>query len=262
MRHSWALLMILLAACVPTDAPPVRIVGHAGMGTGHALAPNSRESLLAALALGIDGVELDVQFTSDSVLVAFHDANLSISTSCSGLVNGRRWSELKACTYKDRDHSGSFIARLDSLLIEAAAQHPNAEFTLDCKLFSQGHWWGYLEAYTDALVRMEALPGLEGRILVECQVDPFLLLLQTKSVTIPLFRYDEDADHAIRRAVASHFAGITVHHARVTEEQVRHAQGLGLEVAVYGTGGRLGHWRALRKHPDRLQTDAPELLAP
>jgi len=173
-------------------------------------------------------------------------------------VNAMTWAELKACTSTRPGNSDVGFSRLDSLLLEAAERSPRADFTLDCKLFAQGDWWAYLEAYTDALVALEAAPELRGKLLVECQVDPFLLLLQRKNVAIPLFRYDNDPDLATQRAIASHFAGITIHHQRISGSQVEHAQGLGLQVALFGTSGRLGHWLALRKGPDRLQTDAPE----
>lgn len=255
-------LLLFLWGCGSSHDIDIRIIGHAGMGSEHELAPNGRESMLAALALGIDGVELDVQLTADSVLVAFHDERLEENTTCTGLVNALTWAELKACTTTRPGISDVVIVRVDSLLLEAAQRYPNADFTLDCKLFANGDWWNYLEAYTDALTALEAMPTLRSKLLVECQVDPFLLLLQRKDPNIPLFRYDSDVDHATRRAVASHFAGITVHRSRASKDQVEHAQSLGLQVSLFGTSGRIGHWFALRKGPDRLQTDAPEVLTP
>jgi glycerophosphoryl diester phosphodiesterase len=236
------------------------VIGHSGMGVEHTLVPNSHGSIMEALAMGIDGVELDVQLTADSVLVAFHDQDLAASTTCSGIVNVLTWAQLKDCTTNRPGNSDVGIARVDSLLLEAATRFPEASFTLDCKLFAQGDWWSYLQAYTDALSALEVNPPLTGKLLVECQVDPFLLLLQGKSAGITLFRYDDDADLATQRAVASHYAGITVHYGRITQEQVAFAQGLGLDVALFGTGGRMSHWLALRKRPDRLQTDDPAAL--
>lgn len=253
-------LLLLVVACGSPEDIGTRVIGHSGMGTGHSLAPNSPASITSALELGIDGVELDVQLSADGVLVTFHDERLEGSTACSGLVNSLPWDELRACA--GSGPSKGTPSRLDSLLLDAAYRYPDADFTLDCKLFAQGDWWNYLEQYTDALVALEDLPLLRGRLLVECQVDPFLLLLQRKNEDIPLFRYDNDPEVATRRAVASHFAGITIGYSRISRAQVQHAQGLGLQVALFGPSGRIGHWLALRNGPDRLQTDAPELLAP
>ena len=252
MRPIAPLTMLLLAACSGNGSGGTRIIGHTVMGPEHAPLANGYAPIHGALDLGVHGVGLDVQMTADSVLVVFHDEDLGGTTSCTGLVNAMRWTELSLCT----------STRLDSLLLESAARHPAAEFILDCKLFAHGDWWTYLESFTGALAALEAHPALKGRLLVECQVDPFLLLLQRKSPGLRLFRHDHDPEHAIRRAVTSHFTGIAVHHRRISAEQVRHAQGLGLEVTLFGTTGRVGHWYALRKRPDRLRTAAPQLLAP
>jgi glycerophosphoryl diester phosphodiesterase len=260
MGTKWLIPVFGLFGCTAPDPCSTLIIGHSGMGVDHALVPNGHASIMEALALGVDGVELDVQLTADSVLVAFHDQDLAASTTCSGIVNALTWAQLKDCTTTRPGNSDVAIARVDSLLLEAATRFPEASFTLDCKLFAQGDWWSYLQAYTDALTALEAHPALTGKLLVECQVDPFLLLLQSKTGTTPLFRYDDDADLATQRAVASHYAGITVHHQRISEEQVAFAQGLGLDVALFGTGGRMSHWLALRKRPDRLQTDDPAAL--
>lgn len=262
MGSKWILPLFGLFGCTPPDPGTTRIIGHAGMGTGHAMLPNSGESILAALELGITGVELDVQLTADSVLVAFHDTQLEGSTTCTGLVNAMTWAELKACSTTRPSNSDVRIARLDSLLLEAAERFPIADFTLDCKLFAHGDWWSYLETFTDALVALDALPGIRGRLLVECQVDPFLLLLKRKLPHVPLYRYDTHPDTAMVHAQNGGLAGITVHHSNISKAQVEAAQVLGLRVSLFGTSSRLGHWLALRKDPDRLQTDAPELLAP
>lgn len=254
------LLAVLLNAC--ESRHEARIVGHAGMGTQGPLAPNGREAVLTALDLGIHGVELDVQLTADGVLVAYHDEALEEGTICAGLVNSLPWADIRKCATILPGLSDVTIIRLDSLLLEAIARHPEAEFTLDCKLWAHGDWWSYLEVFTDALVNLESRPELAGRLLVECQVDPFLQLLQAKRQTLPLFRYDHDPEVAVTQALAYHYAGITVHHGRISHRQVESARAHGLEVTLYGAGGAWSHWLALRKRPDRLQTDAPALLAP
>jgi glycerophosphoryl diester phosphodiesterase len=55
------------------------LVGHRGLGKGvvDGLVENTTESLHAALAAGLDWVEIDVQRTSDDVLVVAHDPSLS-----------------------------------------------------------------------------------------------------------------------------------------------------------------------------------------
>jgi len=50
------------------------ILGHRGMGTG--TGENSLLSLVRAVQVGADGVELDLQLTGDGVLVVNHDSSL------------------------------------------------------------------------------------------------------------------------------------------------------------------------------------------
>lgn len=259
MRH-WLIALPLLAACAMPDRGGTRIIGHGGLGTDGEYPMNSRESLLGALALGIDGIELDAQLTADGVLVAYHPADLTELTACSGKVNALPWAELKRCALG----SGSApfpIARVDSLLLEAARLHPFADFTLDCKLFAAGDWWAYLHAFSDAVLALEQQPTLHGRILVDCQTEDFLRLLAQKRSGFPAFLYATAMEGAIEKARALGCAGITIDQDRATADDVRAAHAAGLQVAFFGTRDAWSHRSALGKRPDRLQTDAPERFA-
>lgn len=248
------LLALTLVGCSIPDAPHVQVIGHGGMGAGSAYPMNSGHSLAAALALGAQGVELDVQLTADSVLVAYHDELLDGTTTCAGKVNAMTWAKLQECPVLVDGTAFPFV-RVDALLLAYADQYPDAGFTLDCKLFAADDWWSYLQTYSRALARLNR--QWPGRLTAECQVNDLLRLTQHEAPDMALFLYGTEADAAIRRAATSHYAGVTMHHAAITADEVRMAQELGLEVAVFGVGGRLGHYRALRKGVDRLQTDAP-----
>lgn len=237
------------------------IIAHAGTGTGFDHPKNSRGALITALQIGCDGIELDVQLTADSVLVIYHDQYLESITPCTGLVNARTWYELKSCPPVINERS-FHIERVDSLLLDAADKFPGAEFMLDCKLFAHGEWWPYLETYTNALAELQDLPSLRDRVMVECMVDDFLLLMQRKNAQVPLFLYGSDAEHIIWRATTSHYKGITVDRRNISAEQVAKAKDLGLEVTLLGAGGWWSHRSALAKKPTRIQTDSPEDLVP
>ncbi|HMC97048.1 MAG TPA: glycerophosphodiester phosphodiesterase family protein [Flavobacteriales bacterium] len=256
------LLFVPLWACAEPDPSGVHIIGHGGLGRDAEFPMDSREALLGGLALGIDGVEFDVQLTADSVLVAYHDQDLSARTTCSGLVNGKTWAELTGCSNTIDRNIPYPLVRLDSLLIKAVGEYPSADFTFDCKVFAEGDWWSYLHLFARALGRLNSEPALHGHFVVECQVDDFLQLLRSEQPDIPLFLYATDMPGDMERAHRLGCAGITVDDALVTEAQVRHAHGIGLQVALFGVGSTWGHREALAKHPDRLQTDAPQDLVP
>lgn len=256
-RHVGAVALVgllMLGACTAPDRGDVRLIGHGGCGPDHVLPMNSRAAVMAALERGMDGVEIDVQLTADGVLVAHHDERLD-GTGCTGRVHEHPWAHLSACTQLARGGANHPIARVDSLLQAATAAHPGATFTLDCKLFAAGDWWTYLEQFSDALAQLAREEGLTGRLQVECRVDDLLHLVQRKAPNVAVFRYADDPEEAMRHARSAGYTGITVHHGRISREQVARAREAGLQVTLFGTGHSWQEWRALRKQPDQLQTD-------
>lgn len=77
--------------------------GHSGMGETNTFQPlpiNSWASFTQALDhTGADGVEIDVQITVDSALVAFHEQDLNYSTNCVGCIPHMYHTDLEQCTY-------------------------------------------------------------------------------------------------------------------------------------------------------------------
>ena len=70
------------------------IFAHRGFGD---LAPdNSLYAVEKAMAAGMDGVDVDGQFTRDSQLVIFHDLSVDRLTSDTGRVTGKTLSEMLA----------------------------------------------------------------------------------------------------------------------------------------------------------------------
>jgi glycerophosphoryl diester phosphodiesterase len=73
-------------------SPRPLVFAHRG---GAALAPeNTLEAFERAVALGVDGIELDVRASSDGRVVVHHDATLDRTTPLRGPVSGRRADEL------------------------------------------------------------------------------------------------------------------------------------------------------------------------
>lgn len=70
------------------------VIGHRG---NRAHAPeNTLESLMQALALGVDAVEFDLRVSRDGVLVVMHDPTLERTTNSTGLVSARTVAELRS----------------------------------------------------------------------------------------------------------------------------------------------------------------------
>ena len=69
------------------------IFGHRG-ASGHA-PENTLEAFQLAMAMGADGVELDVHLSSDGQLVVIHDETVDRTTDGSGFVNAMTLKQLK-----------------------------------------------------------------------------------------------------------------------------------------------------------------------
>jgi len=77
---------------MPTTKRHPSVVGHRG---GSGLAPeNTLAAFQQAVALGIDGVEFDVQRSKDGQLVVFHDEDLARTTDISGKLYEKTLAEL------------------------------------------------------------------------------------------------------------------------------------------------------------------------
>jgi glycerophosphoryl diester phosphodiesterase len=63
------------------------ILGHAGMGIADVYPWNSYESVSKAMYLPSDGVEIDIQLSSDSVWFAYHGSDLSKETDGYGPIH-------------------------------------------------------------------------------------------------------------------------------------------------------------------------------
>ena len=85
----WVLLLISASAM----AQNVQITAHRG-ASGYA-PENTLSSVKKALEIGVDRIEVDVQQTSDGVVVLLHDKTLDRTTDSKGKVGKMTWNELK-----------------------------------------------------------------------------------------------------------------------------------------------------------------------
>ncbi|MEO0928236.1 MAG: glycerophosphodiester phosphodiesterase [Cyanobacteria bacterium J06643_13] len=74
------------------------ILGHRGVPEEHQ--ENTMAGFKRAIALGIDGVELDVLLTKDNQLVVFHDLETERLTGVPGIITKMTWEEIQQLTIK------------------------------------------------------------------------------------------------------------------------------------------------------------------
>ena len=246
------MLFVITGAILGCSAPypgSIKLIGHGGLGPDAEYPMDSPEAIMAALDLGLQGVELDVQLSASGELVAFHDLEVAAG-SCAGPINAFQLNELADCLGRP-----AASLQLTEILSEANRVHPNAEFTLDVKLNTKGDWWNYLNSFCTAIARLDSLPELRGKVLVECRTTEFLSLLHERSPQIPLYLYADEAQQAIAQAVELGCAGITLHTDHVSADHVVAARSAGLSITLFGVEGNFALRGAIGKQPDRIQVD-------
>ncbi len=93
------------------------ILSHRGVSAVYP--ENTMLSFRKALEYGMDGIELDVQFSKDKELVVIHDETLDRTTDGKGYVKDKTLEELKkldAGSFKSSEYKGEKIPTLDEVL--------------------------------------------------------------------------------------------------------------------------------------------------
>lgn len=260
-------LLLFLSGCNREDivvsnltGNRITALGHAGMGLSGSYPTNSAESILKSLEIGLDGTELDVQMTADSVLVAFHDADLSQTTNLNGMINNLRWEDLKEGKYNREPFSNYQIVSLDELF--ARIQNPGRyTFTFDCKLYTQKQDRAtYHAMFVRAIVRLAESYSLKSNLCIESQDRGFLSIFSTYAPDYQLFIYPGNFDDGLQTALDLNLFGITIDNDLITKEQVALAHTHGLRIALWGVHSRNQNEDAVSKDPDYIQTDRPRNL--
>lgn len=233
----------------------IDVLGHAGMGISNLYPSNSAESILNCLNLGATGSEMDIQMTSDGVLVLYHNESLDGATNGVGFINSQTWDEIKNTEYDETPYSNYNLVRLSDLL-EKVDNPENYIFTLDIKLYTEsGDYLTFFDQYTDAIVDIFAEFNLYNHVFVESQSTDFLSMLQTKAGNIGLYYYPQTFEDGFSNAVAFNLKGISISTLSISKEQIEQAHNSGIFVTVWNTQSEADNIEAIHKNPDMIQTD-------
>lgn len=233
----------------------IDVLGHAGMGISNLYPSNSAESILNCLNLGATGSEMDVQMTSDGVLVLYHNESLDGATNGTGFINSQTWDEIKNTEYDEIPYSYYNLVRLSDLL-ENIDTPENYIFTLDIKLYTEsGDYLTYFDQYTDAIVDIFAEFNLYNHVFVESQSTDFLSMLQTKAGNIGLYYYPQTFEDGFSKAITFNLKGISISTIAISKEQIEQAHNSGIFVTVWNTQSEDDNIEAIHKNPDMIQTD-------
>lgn len=238
----------------------IAALGHGGMGIGNTYPLNSYESILKCLNIGMDGTEIDVQMTKDSVLVAYHDQELSDNTNLTGLINSLNWCELKKAQYNQTPYLNYSIISLEELFANITNLQ-DYKFTFDCKLYcSYNNINQFYESYINAVIKIIQKYQIENNIYIESQSEEFLTLFKCKKPDYKLFIYPSSFESGLDIAFSLNLSGITISTRDITKEQIKIAHDNNLLVAIWNTHSESDNIEAIKKNPDFIQTDKANSL--
>ncbi len=106
----WLLFLLIFGAVNSTGFAETEII-FAHRGYSEIYPENTMLAFEKAIEAGVNGVELDVQRSSDGVIVVMHDTTLERTTDSSGPVESASWSQLSAL---DAGHGTPFSGRHDT----------------------------------------------------------------------------------------------------------------------------------------------------
>jgi glycerophosphoryl diester phosphodiesterase len=213
---------------VPLVWPPLKI-GHRG-AAGEA-PENTLASFDLALRQGADGIELDVQLSSDGVPVVIHDAHLKRTTSGSGWVHEHRVRVLR------RLDAGSWFNR--RFPRRARERYAGLRIPLLAEVLA----WVRARQCLAFIEIKDSTPGVEARILREIEragvwrlvriLSFDVLTLQRVRVLNSRLRLGLDTSRrlsAIRHAEALGSGTLLPHWAIASRRFIRHAHRASLQV--------------------------------
>lgn len=240
----------------------ISVFGHAGMGLEFKYPIDTYESVEPVLRIGADGCEIDIQMTSDSVIVLYHNTNLEEMTLCtSGMVNDKTWPDIWGChiasPYSSKIKLISFEELVKALIVSGKNIHDYI-FTFDCKLYSTKEPRNsFYHQFANAIIRLIEKYDLAQHHFIESQNIDFLAILKSKDPNLKLFIYPSNFDSGMKKAEQLDLYGITISNTEITAEQVKLAHEAGKRITLWGLQTVKDNQEAIEKSPDFVQTDKP-----
>ncbi|MFT4522475.1 MAG: glycerophosphoryl diester phosphodiesterase [Bacteroidia bacterium] len=257
-------ILILIFGCqAPEITSKIWVLGHAGAGfpsiiNAHPF--NSERSIHQALFLqGADGVEVDVQMSSDGHLVLFHDELLQTSTDAFGYVSNTTLRELIRAEYRgELDHNASNPIYTLQELVLVLKKNPGK--ILSINIHPQVEVMNYKQhglLLAKALRSSLSKLAESTRIIIE---SPDLMHLTDIMAldTNNNFELYLDADlnqQSIDLSVQQGIDGIVSSVHKTSENWVRKAHDVGLVTVLYGLKIRSDVVQGLAMNPTMVQTD-------
>ncbi len=226
----------------------VLVFGHGGMGYRNKLPMNTAASVEECIQSGADGVEVDLQMSSDGKLFFYHDNLLEDATDCAGAIAALSAEEISSCHYH-KGRKKHNVLNANDFFSQGKLQ--NRLIAFDCKPQAGQP----AEKFAHALALLINRYTLEDVALVESHDINLLQLLKVKLPGAQTYLYCNNAAEAFAVQDSIGLSGFTIHMEKVNADQVAEAHKKNLKVSLFGAGTEAANLRALQLSPDHIQTD-------
>lgn len=234
----------------------INCFGHAGMGDKSLYPINTLESIQSCLTTGADGSEMDIQISSDSTLVIFHEEDLSESTLCNGEIYQNLWNNISNCHYKALLSKSYKLISFDELI----QQIPNPKdyiFTFDCKTHyvEPSEYELFSQRFARAISRCLDKYHLNKQVYIESKDPVFLTELKKINPDFYLYLYTDDFYEGARIGDSLDLYGLTMDNNLISESQIEIAHNKNLRISLFNVNTEKENYSAVEKSPDNIQTD-------
>lgn len=268
----WLCSLLLVLACRDAElgetltGAKIQVVGHGGSGftsVDNYYPANSGPSILQAIdILGADGVEVDVQMTTDSILMLYHDEGLASQTDCSGCIAEQSYAAIAACRYRANIAlnlgADARLWTLEDLLANFAGRpqapwvHLDISISTDCR--------ADFRTFARQLAALIRKYQAESWVYVEMSLLSELQYLQGLHGGLQLVWLGEVDEERLSVAEANGLWGVVTVNETIDKALVEEAHRRGLGVILYNVKIRQGTLEAVAKGPDLIETDNIPLL--
>jgi len=226
------------------------------MGKRYKYPGNSFEAIEQVLRIGADGSEIDVQITRDSVLVIFHDKELSKKTNCRGMIRDYNWAEIDSCTYHSPMLEQIYIVSVDNLF-SRILDIQNYYFSFDCKFYPRDETLTiYYQQYIYAIKQVIDKHNMHNKVLIEADSIQFHQMLKQNEVQTLQFITGAGITNGILIAEELGLYGIGIG-SSITRKDVELAHEKGFRVMTWTPQTKWANVKAVNKSPDFIQTGKP-----
>jgi glycerophosphoryl diester phosphodiesterase len=244
---------------------PAANLAHRGSGPTRPLSPLPENSLAAyrnAIALGADGIELDVELTADGRLLVMHDDTLDRTTTCAGCVSAYRLADAQQCALVD-GHGEPTDERPPTLAQVYAALPDDALVNVELKVYGQ---CATPDTGAEALARTAAaevrrLGGARRTLFSSFEEEAVVALKRADPVLYAALLTGNATRDDVAHVAALGLDAIHPTWSGITAETVALARASGLQVNLWTVNSRTFLTQALDKGPTAIITDEPGVLA-